>query len=132
MNYSQLVQDVLDGNESALKAFTVLKEAKDHLDKCLEEIKDGAMEEANSFGEKRFSKDGYEFEIRKGGTYYDFKPCKSWAAKNEELKQLEEYLKQAAKSTMIGQTPVDKFGEIIELPTVLERADSLIIKKAKK
>ena len=44
---SQLVQDVIDGEESAIKAMNHLIEVREHINKCLKAIKGAAFAEIN-------------------------------------------------------------------------------------
>jgi hypothetical protein len=129
-NLAQLVQDCIDGNESGLKAFAILREQKAFIEDCMKEIESLAYDEAESYGEKKFNDHGFSFEIRSGGAMYDFKECPNWIEKKAELKSLEDMLKAALKSRELGGTTVDENGEVLSLPTVTHRKDSIVIKKA--
>lgn len=125
---SQLVQDVEDGNESALKAFAILKKQADFIKQCIDQIEPIAFDEAERYGEKTFEDHGYKFEIRKGGAMWSFKNCPNWVQKKEELQNVEKMLKAAAESHEFGTTSVDENGEVLTLPEKSYRKDSIVVK----
>tara|TARA_R110000868_G_scaffold208033_3_gene457241 strand:- start:909 stop:1070 length:162 start_codon:yes stop_codon:yes gene_type:complete len=53
MNISQLVQDVLYGKESAIKALTVLTEEKLFIERCIERVSEMAKKELNDKNETK-------------------------------------------------------------------------------
>jgi hypothetical protein len=124
INISQLVQDAIDGNESALKAFAILKSHAKIVANALKEIEESAMDEAAHYGERTFSDMGYKFELRDGMRRYSFKHLDNWAAKNAQLKAIETLAKQAANA---NATMVDDNGEIIEPATVTYTKPSIIV-----
>lgn len=67
MDAAQLVQDVLDGKESALLALAILRDEKKMVDHCIKQIEDEAMNEADRYDEKDFQFRGYQFTKRPGG-----------------------------------------------------------------
>lgn len=78
LDLEQLVQDVHDGNESALKAFAILNDVLKTAKKCQDEIKDAALKEAELHGSKTFDQDGHIFEIRNGGRRWSFANVEEW------------------------------------------------------
>lgn len=128
MNYAQLVQDVIDGNEDPIKAYTVLKEHADFISNCLNEIKPDLQHALDKIDEKKFSMYGYSFEKRAGGAIYDYSPIKEWADKKAELTALELQYKSAYQNSLKGLGAL-RGDEVLELPAVKFRSDSLIMKK---
>ena len=122
---SQLVQDVHEGHESGLKALGTLKEQMAFIKDCIEEIESLAMEEAQKYNESQFQAFGYKITVRKGGRVWNFKKCPQWALKKAELVEIETGLKGIYEAHKIGTTPVDDQGEIMTLPAVTEREDSI-------
>ncbi len=124
INISQLVQDVIDGNENPLVAFAVLKNHAKDVAAAIKEIEDVAMTEASHYGEKRFTDHGHTFELRDGSRRYSFKHLGNWATKNAEIKAIETLAKQAANA---NATMVDDNGEIIEPATVTYTKPCIIV-----
>lgn len=130
MNAEQLVQDVIDGVESPLVAYAVLKSEIERLNKCLKEIQEYAVEVAEQYGGK-FEYNGYKFELRKGGAMYDFSNIPEWNEHKSKLKEIEEKAKAAFKNQNKGLLTADENGEVVPLPVVKYRRDSLIAKPLK-
>ncbi len=128
MDMHQLVQDVLNGDESALIAFAILKEEKIQVENCIKKIEDEAREEAAKFGEKTFQHKNYSFEIRNGGKMFNFKGIKSWQIAKGELTAIEEKAKISYAASEKNVLTATEDGEEIELPIVTFRKDSLIVK----
>lgn len=72
---------------------------------------------------------GARFEVRNGGRTFNYKGIKEWQIASENLKEIEEKYKQAFISKEKGLLPVDENGELLELPEVNYRKDSIIIKE---
>jgi len=124
INISQLVQDVIDGNENPLVAFAVLKTHAKELATAIKEIEDVAMTEASHYGEKKFTDHGHTFELRDGSRRHSFKHLDHWVEKNAELKAIETLAKQAATA---NATMVDDNGEIITPAQVTYTKPSIIV-----
>ena len=124
INISQIVQDVIDGNESALKAFAVLKKHAKDVANAIKEIEDAAMIEADHYGQKQFTDYGHTFELRDGSRRYSFKHINDWVDANAELKAIETLAKQAANA---NATMVDDNGEIIAPAQVTYTKPSIIV-----
>ena len=127
MDYEQMVQDVIDGKEDALKAYSILSVQAKRIKTCLDKIKPQAIDEAEDY-EKNFELRGMKFERRSGGATYDFKHCETWNKLNNEKKAEEERLKQAYKAKQNGLNLTTDDGEIVELPKVKYKSDVLIFK----
>jgi hypothetical protein len=124
----QLLQDVKNGNESALKAYAILKKTEDSIKTMIDEVKEQALQEAAQHSEKTFSDHGYIFEKRNGSARYSFKHIEEWNNLKEEIKQLETRSKQAYSSYQKGMLSATTDGEEIELPVVTFTSDVLIVK----
>jgi hypothetical protein len=124
INISQIVQDVIDGNENPLVAFAVLKTHAKELATAIKEIEDVAMTEASHYGEKKFTDHGHTFELRDGSRRHSFKHLDHWVEKNAELKAIETLAKQAATA---NATMVDDNGEIIKPAQVTYTKPSIIV-----
>tara|TARA_R110002110_G_scaffold168309_1_gene369758 strand:+ start:93 stop:473 length:381 start_codon:yes stop_codon:yes gene_type:complete len=124
INISQIVQDVIDGNENPLVAFAVLKTHAKELATAIKEIEDVAMTEASHYGEKKFTDHGHTFELRDGSRRHSFKHLDHWVEKNAELKAIETLAKQAATA---NATMVDDNGEIITPAQVTYTKPSIIV-----
>lgn len=124
----QIIQDVKNGNESALKAYAVLKKAEDSIKTMIEEVKEQALSEAAQHPEKTFSDHGYIFERRNGSARYSFKHIEQWNNLKEEIKQLETRSKTAYSNYNKGMMTATTDGEEIELPVVTYSSDVLIVK----
>lgn len=127
-DYAQLVQDVLDGNESALKAYGVLKQTENLIKDCLDQVKDLALEEAAKHPEKTFKDHDFIFERRNGAARYSFTHIAEWKQAKEDLKAIETKAKQAYSAYKNGLNTVTDDGELQELPKVTYSTDSLIVK----
>ena len=124
INISQLVQDAIDGNESALKAYAILKSHAKDVANALKEIEDAAMMETDNYSEKKFNEYGFTFELRDGSRRHSFKHLDHWVVKNAELKAIETLAKQAATA---NATMVDENGEIITPAQVTYTKPSIIV-----
>ena len=128
LNVAQLVQDVYEGQEDALKAFAIIKEFKAKVDECVEAIQEAAEEEAAKHG-KNFTHKDWKFELRSGKRTFSFKHIPAWQAKKAELKAIEEQAKSAYNSFQNNLTSVTDDGEVVPRATVSVSKDSLIVKR---
>jgi hypothetical protein len=130
INRSELVQQVLDGYESPLQALAILKEEKEHVEKCIKEIEDVALDEAQKQGAKSFQYKNWSFELRNGRRIFDFKHIPEWVERQQSLKEVEERAKHAFMAkTQSNVIAVTADGEVIDLPKVSYTKDVLVIKK---
>ena len=72
---------------------------------------------------------GAKFEVRSGGRTFNFKGIREWQIAADNLKEIEDKYKQAFISKEKGLMPVDDNGELLDLPEVNYRKDSIIIKQ---
>lgn len=129
IDYTQMVQDVLEGNESGLKAYAILSVLKKDIDKAISEIKDLALIESEKYGAKSFEDFGFKFERRNGAARYSFKNITEWCEVKSELNDIEKKAKQAYSSYKNGLSSFNnEDGSEIELPEVTYSTDSLIVK----
>ena len=130
MNIGQLVQDVMDGNESPYKALYELKQQLTTLKSAIEVVEVEAFNQAE-YEDKTFVKDGYQMEKRNGAKRWNFKNCKDHQIAKDNLKEIEDGLKTNYKLWESGKSAVDEFGEVGDVPLVTYNKDSMIIKKVK-
>ncbi len=130
MNVAQLVQDVIDGNESPLKAYAIIKEKIKHYSNCLKEIEGAAIQEAEKYEDKKFEASGYVFEFREGRATYNYKYIPEWVKLNAQLKEIEEKAKAAARNYGKGVLSVTDDGEEI-LPAKVNYSKPTLIVKVK-
>lgn len=126
INFTQLVQDVIDGEEDPLKAYGVLKGLEKQIKAALDEIHPDVLEAA-TVHEKTFKHSGFRFEYRNGGASYSYKNIADWVEKSKELKEIEAKAKGAYSSYQQGLRTTSEDGEIIDLPEVTYRKDTLIV-----
>lgn len=125
---SEAVQQVIDGNESPLEVYAWLKDMQKHLDKCVKEIEEIALDEAEKY-DKTFTQGNYIFERRSGRKVYSFKNIHEWKQANDRQKAIEDLAKKAYSMYEKGTHPVDsETGEVLPLPEVKNTRDVLIIK----
>lgn len=131
MDYAQLVQDVLDGEESALKAYAVLKAEEANIKRYMDKIKEEAISEASKWSENTFNHNGFRFTKVKGKARYSFKHIPEWAELDKKRKALEDRCKKAYQSYQQGVTSVSEDGEIIDMPEVTYSADGISVNAMK-
>lgn len=129
MDYSQLVQDALDGNESALKAYAILKDQVKTLTEYVKEVEPAALEEASKWDEKTFKIQGFKFTKKAGGKMWNFKELPEWQKAKEALTDIEEKAKLAHANYNKGLMSVTLDGDVKDLPIVTYRKDSVSIVK---
>jgi len=127
---SELVDNVENGIESPFIGLSKLRELKKTIEDCIKQIEPIAIDEATKY-DKSFEIDGLKIEQRNGAKIFSFKKCESWVIYDKARKECEERLKLAYKSFENGLTSVTEDGEVLELPEVTYRKDSIIIKKIK-
>jgi hypothetical protein len=118
-DYSEWVQQVIDGNEPALPCYGELLEVKSYIEKCILAIKDHAISEADNFDEKTFQFNGFKFTKVEGKRIYKFDHIKEWIDRRDNLKTFELMAKSAADKYGKGVTMVDDDGQVIE-PAIVE------------
>lgn len=126
MDLSQLVIDIKEGIENPLKGYALLLSRKKEIESYIEEIKDLATNEALKY-ESTFNHSGFVFHKRSGGQTYDYSDIPEWIDQKNELKKIEEKYKNAYISSQKGCLTIEGDGEVLDLPKIKYRKDSLII-----
>jgi len=91
------VQEVEDGNISAMEVYGKLKVLEKFVKECYQQIEDSASNEFDIECEGKKTIDnfkGFKIEKRNGGWNYDFSKVPKYAGLKEELKGLDEKYKQ--------------------------------------
>ncbi len=131
MDYSQLVQDALDGNESALKAYAILKSEHAKFTEYIKEVEPAAFSEAANWDEKTFKLEGFKFTKKAGGKMWNFKELPEWQKAKAAITDIEEKAKLAYANYDKGLMSVTLDGDVKELPIVTYRKDSVSVTKLK-
>lgn len=132
INYTQLVQDVQDGNEDPLKAYVELMKLQKSIEEAIKYIKDEAINAASNYGKEKFEKYGYEIKYNRGRKIWDFKNIKQWNEYKQKLNDIEEFAKMAYSAyEKEGQFVYPETGEIIPLPLVTHSNDYITVTKLK-
>ena len=132
INYTQLVQDVQDGNEDPLKAYVELMKLQKSIEEAIKYIKDEAINAASNYGKEKFEKYGYEIKYNQGRKIWDFKNIRQWNEYKQKLAEVEEFGKLAYSAYEKGGQFVDPdTGEIIPVPIVTHSNDYITVTKLK-
>lgn len=123
MNHEELISGAIElangvesGDADALKAFVSLKLALSELSDLVDKIAPLAIEKRLSYGKENPVINGFAIEYSEGTPRYSYKHYGAWAQASEQLKTIEEMMKQSAK---LGKTIIDEStGEVIEPATV--------------
>lgn len=126
-------QRVEDGDLPILEAVLAFRGQKKECEAYIEAVKAFEQEhEEQILTQIEYNAGSYKgakFEVRSGGRTFNFKGIKEWQIASENLKEIEDKYKQAFISKEKGLLPVDDNGELLELPEVSYRKDSIIIKQ---
>ena len=128
---AHLLDEVENGNVRALPIYAQIKQMKDLYQTAERQIERQAFDEAEEYPEKSFSEAGFQFEMRQGGTSYNYKKIKEWSDASAKVKEIEGKYKQAYLSYQRGLLPIDENGVELELPEVSYKKASLIAKPSK-
>jgi hypothetical protein len=112
-------------HELKIKLDRALGFIKDFMDENINEIAMHSTDYPEGFG-------GWKFEYRNGGKTFKYDNCPSVAKLKDELKAEEQKMKAAYASFQQGLTSVDENGEVLELPTIVNRKSSMILKQIRK
>ena len=125
---SKMIQDAHDGNESAAKAYAMLKEIKDTIESGLKVILDNAMTEAREFNKNEIYYGGI-WEIRRTATYLDFSQDEVFVNLNNAASKRKKDLNQAWKAKQDGKFyATDQGEEIPVLPVKTPSSETLVFK----
>lgn len=117
---NNLVQQVEEGFEYPLTAYIILKQLEDGLNAAIDKIKDKAIDEAESYPEKDFSRNGFLVTKRKAPTRWIYDGIKAIELAEEKLKNLKKLAQYG------GVDP--ETGELMEATKVLG-GTTIVIKK---
>lgn len=128
---SQLIQDVVDGYESAAKTYIFLKELLELCENGLDEIKDIVLEEAKMFDKGQLYYGG-TWQIRYTPTYLHYDQDKIYSELYKKLSSRKKELNQAWKAKHEGKGFFDcDTSEIIPiLPVKTPGKEIVIFKKS--
>jgi len=113
MDIVTLLTDVEEGNISALKAYIELKKEADLLASALKQVKEAAIEEAETYGKGEHQAHGAKFQVKNAAGKYSYKHIDNWRIIKEELTALETSYKLAAQEAEKGRQFITEDGEII-------------------
>lgn len=125
---SQLIQDVMDGNESAAKAYSMLKDIASVTESGTKVILDAALQEAREFNKGEVYYGGV-WEVRNTATYLDFSKDDIFTNLNQSALARKKDLNQAWKAKQDGKFFATEDGEEIPvLPVKTPSKETLIYK----
>ena len=120
---------VLEGDTPALKQYAKLCEIEKEIKTAKADMLESVQYELDK-QPKTFNEYGYTFEKRAGGRMYDYKHLKEWQTYSKALKNCEERFRAALQGRHVGfKYSVTEDGEVVELPKVTYKRDSLTVKK---
>jgi|TARA_B100000035_G_scaffold223395_1_gene191953 hypothetical protein len=132
-----ITNQVTEGNQDALNVKANFHHLRKLLEKAEKQINEQVLAECEQYApnNSEFDYNGFKIQKRNGGKYYDFSNVKEYTEKEQELKDIKEKLKHAVTGIEKGSTTVIdggmvlSDGEVVEIPTIKQRKDSVIIKK---
>jgi len=120
---------VINGEISALHAYTELYQAKKEIDEQLEAIKDLAVDERNLYGKESPIINGFQIEKSPGRKVWDYTGVSSWTSLKDKMKQIEKHAQAVAVQ---GVEIIDnETGEIIEPAKISYAKDTLRLMQPK-
>lgn len=141
IDFDQMAQDVIDGNESPIRGLGIIDQAIKHLKQLREEVFFPAALDVAMQNDKQFYSDGFNVERRNGRRIYDYTNIPEWVeARRSELKKVDKRKLVESKYKRLGEAyggfnnklqVADENGEIMVIPLVSHAKDSLILKEAK-
>lgn len=115
-------KNVMNGEVSAIDAYIDLYKEKALIEKQLADIKELAVLEREKYGKERILRRGYEVEVNKGRSIWNYKDVSIWNDTKERLKEIENMAQMASKNTEV----IDKeTGEVVEPASVTFTADGI-------
>ena len=126
-----MIQDVMDGNESACEAHSILKELEQTIESGIELIRNDVMNEARDFekGEAYF---GGTWQFRNGTTYLDFTKDDIYTNYASQASERKKELNAAWKAKQSGKGFFDsETGEEVPVLPVKTPAKEIIVFKPK-
>jgi len=121
-----------NGDSDLLETLIAFEECRKPLEECVNLIKDFKYQNLLNINVASLDYPdgfkGYDISIRNGGRMYNYKDVAEWQTYDNAKKECEERLKQAFISKEKGLLVASEDGEEIELPTITNRKDSVVIK----
>lgn len=111
-NALKLASEAQEGDVDALDAYIQLKLALSELTDAVESITPLAIDQRLKYGKENLVRNGFLVEYSEGTPRYSYKHYSGWYQISEQLKAVEEMMKQSAK---LNKAIVDEqTGEVIE------------------
>ena len=134
-NINNAIEAYAGGDCELLESLMIMEQHRKQMDgfqKTIKEFKDEFLTEIqnealNYQGEYH----GNEISVRSGGKMYSFKHIKEWQEADAAKKDIEERSKAAFIASQKNMMSVSEDGEIMELPKISYRKDSVVIKLKK-
>lgn len=126
---NKAVNEVIDGNFSALKLSVIIKTMQTALDVAKSQIDEIALSEAEAYGAKKFNDYGAEFQRAEAGVKYDFSVSTSWNKLQEVIdiaRETQKALEKQMKSATTDAPFID--AESGEMITAVPKQSKTIIK----
>lgn len=123
---NKIADDVVIGEIDPITAAREFNQIKKAISSAQECIYEDLKNEVGKFSSTELTEQ--KIQVRKGGLAWDFKGIKSWSEKKSELLQIEEKAKLAYKSAVSNSVTIEDTGEVVELPDVTYKKDSIIFK----
>lgn len=120
--------DLLDGVINLRKQRVFYEEMASNIKTFESQYQEEIQQKAQDFGNEY---KGVKFEFRKGGKTFDYKGIEEWKIASTNLKEIEDKYKSAWENAQKGNMSVTEDGEVLQLPQVNYRKDSMIIKLPK-
>ena len=128
---SKMVQDVMDGNESACKVHALLKGVKATIKAGLNVIQGEALNEAREFN-KEDTYYGGTWQLKSTPTYLDFSQDETFVSLNKSALSRKKDLNQAWKASQTGKGFFDsETGEEVPILPVKTPAKEIVVFKEK-
>ena len=125
---AHLLQEVEEGNISALSTYGNLKRCHALYAEAIKQIEPTAHDESNNYSEKTFSDSGFVFEKRNGGIRFDYKHIQAWQEAVKVKKDVEEKCKLAYQALQLKLLVGTEDAEVVDIPRVTYSKDSLIVR----
>ena len=126
-------QRVEDGEMPILEAVLTFRGRKKECEAYIEAVKAFEQEHEEQIRTQIEYNEGIykgaKFEVRSGGRTFNFKGIREWQIASDNLKEIEDKYKSAFLNREKGLLPIDENGELLDLPEVNYRKDSIIIKE---
>ena len=131
-NIHNAIEAYSGGDCELLESLMIMEQHRKQMDgfqKTIKEFKDEYLTEIqNEALNYQGDYQGNEVSVRNGGKLFSYKHISEWIEAVKTVKDIEEKSKAAFIASQKSLTSVDEGGEIIELPKISYKKDSVIIK----